>query len=66
MCMWFWGYPVIFYQLFPLFRLSFFLGPISIRIDILWVQLLLDISTDHLEIMHTCSTWSEDVHVILG
>ena len=39
--------------------------PISIRIDILWVQLLLDFSTDHLETMHTFSTWSKDVHVVL-
>ena len=45
-----------FYQLFPLFRLSFFPAPISIRIDILWAQLSLDFSTDHLETMHTCST----------
>ena len=30
------------------------------------MQLFLDFSTDHLETMHTCSTWSEDVHVILG
>ena len=42
---------------------SFFAAPISIRIDILWAQLLLDFSTDHLETMHT---WSEDVHVVLG
>ena len=38
---------------------------ISIRIDILWAQLL-DFSTNHLETMHTCSTWSEDLHVVLG
>ena len=52
---------------FSVFRLSFFFpGPISIRIDILCVQLLLSVSTDHLETMHICSTWSEDVHVVLG
>ena len=44
----------------------FFPGPISIRTDILWAQLLLDFSTDYLETMHTCSTWSEDVRVVLG
>ena len=26
----------------------------------------LDFSTDHLETIHTCSTWSEDVHVVRG
>ena len=63
MCKWFCGYPPItFYQLFPVF----FPGPITIRIDILWAQLLIDFSIDHLETMHTCSTWSEDVHVVLG
>ena len=66
-CIWFCGYHhVIFYQLFPLFRLSFFSGQITIRIDILWAQILLEFSTDHLKTRHTCSTWSEDVHVVLG
>ena len=36
------------------------------RIDILWAQLLLGFSTDHLETMHICFTWTEDVHVVLG
>ena len=63
MCMCFWDYPpVIFYQLFPLFQHR----QISIRIDTLWVQLILEFSTDHFETIHTCSTWSEDVHVVLG
>ena len=63
---WFWVYPPdTFYLLFPLFRFSF-PDPIGIRIDILGAQLLLDFSTDHLETMHTSSTWSEDVHVLLG
>ena len=44
----------------------FFPSPVSIRIDILCAQLLLDFSIDHLETMHTCSTWSENVCVILG
>ena len=44
----------------------FFSGPICIRIDILWAQLLLDFSTDHLESIQTCFTWSEDVHVVLS
>ena len=52
--------------LFLHFRLNFFPCPICIRIDIWWVQLPLDFSTDHLETMHTCSTWSEDEHVVLG
>ena len=66
-CLWFWGYPpVIFYHFFHFFGLVFFPGPISIRIDILWAHLLLDFSTDHLETMHSCSTWSEDVDVVLG
>ena len=52
-----------FYQLFPL---SFFPGSISIRINILWAQLLLNFSTDHLETMHTFSTWPEHVHVVFG
>ena len=34
---------------FPLFRLSFFPGPISIRIATFWAQLLLEFSTDHFE-----------------
>ena len=38
---------------------------IAIRIDTLWAQLLLEFSTDHFETMHTCSTWSVDVHVVL-
>ena len=45
MCMCFWGYPpVICYQLF----FNFFdalLGPVNIRIDTLWVQLILQFST---------------------
>ena len=57
-CVWFWGYsPVMFYQPFPLFRLRFFSIQISIRIDILSLQFLLDFSTDYLETMHTCSVY---------
>ena len=37
-----------------------------VRIDTLWAQLLLQLSTDHFETMHTCSIWSEDVRVIFG
>ena len=48
MCVWFWSYPpIIFYQLFSLFWLIFF--PISVGIDTLWVQLLLEFSTNHFE-----------------
>ena len=46
--------------------LYFFPGSITIRIDTLWAQLLLEFSIDHFETMHTCSTWSVDVHVVLG
>ena len=67
MCMWFWDYPATsFINFFLLFQVSFFPSPISIRIDILWAQLLPDFSADHLETMHTCSTWSEDLPVVLG
>ena len=31
----------------------------------MWAQLL-EFSTDHFETMHICSTWSEDVPVVLG
>ena len=48
------------------YDLFFFSGPMTIRIDTLWEQLLLEFSTDHFETMHTCSTWSVDVHVALG
>ena len=55
MCVWFKGYPpIICYQLFLLFLQSF-PGPISIGID-----------TNHSEIVHICSKWSEDVRVVLG
>ena len=57
----FWGYsPVIFINLFHFFDLVFS------RSDTLWAQLLLEFSTDHFETVHICSTWSADVHVVLG
>ena len=58
--------PIIFYQLFPLFRLAFFPGLNRIRIDTLWAQLFLVFF--YSETMHTCTccTWSEDVHVVFG
>ena len=54
MCPWFWGYPptIFFYHFFYFFFPYFFPGPISIRIDTLWAQLLLEFSTDHSETMH--------------
>ena len=56
--MWFWVVLLLFLStFFSFFRLSCFPGPISIRLNIL---------CDHLETMHTCSTWSLDVHVVLG
>ena len=45
---------------------NFFPSCITIRIDTLWAQLLLEFSTDHFETMHICFTWSEDVHLVLG
>ena len=39
---------------------------ITIRIDTLWAQLLLEFSIDHFYTMHTCSTSSVDVHVVFG
>ena len=66
MCIWFWGYSTIFYiNFFYVFDLVF-QGSIIIRIDTLWTQFLLQFSTDNLETMHTCSTWSVDVHMVLG
>ena len=55
-----------FLSTFSIFSTWFFLGPVSIKTYILWAQLLLDFSTDHLETMHTCSSWSEDVHIVLS
>ena len=49
-----------------LFSTSFFPGPITIRLDTLWAQLLLEFSTNHFETNLTCTSWSEDVHVVLG
>ena len=68
LCVWFWGHPpIIFYQLSStFFDLVFFPGPISIGIDTLWAQLLLEFFTNHFETMHICSTWTEDVRVVLG
>ena len=43
-----------------------FSGPVSIGIDTLWPQLLMDFSTNHFETMHICSTWFEDVRVVFG
>ena len=51
-------------SIFSTFSTYFFPGSISIRIDILWAQLL-EFSTGHFETVHTCSAWSEDVHVVL-
>ena len=49
------------------FYLVFFSGQITIRIeDTLWAQLLLEFSPDHFETMHTCSSWSVHVQVVLG
>ena len=51
---------------FSAFLTYFFPGPISIRIDVGATPPRLFFFTDHLETMRTCSTWSEDVHVVLG
>ena len=54
------------YFFINLFHFLTFPGPISIGIDTLWAQLLLEFSTNHFETMHICPTWSEDVRVVLG
>ena len=54
-----------FLSTFPTFFTYFFPGQIIIRIDTMWAQLLLEFSTDHFETMHTCFTWSVDVHMVL-
>ena len=68
MCIWFWGYPPLFFINFFLFYylIFFFSGQITIRIDTLRVQLFLEFSTHHFETRHTCSTWCVDVLVALG
>ena len=58
--------PLFFINFFHFFNLVFFSGQITITIDTLWEQLLLEFSTDHFETIHNCSTWSVDVHVVLG
>ena len=45
--------------------ITFFSGLITFRIDTLWTQLL-EFSIDRFETMHTCSTWTVGVHVVLG
>ena len=42
--------PLFLYQLFPLFQLILFSGPIIVRIDTLWVHVLLEFSTDDLQL----------------
>ena len=54
-----------FINFFHFFYLDF-PGLISIGIDTLWAQLLLELSTDHFETMHICSTWSEELCLVLG
>ena len=69
-CMCCWGYhPVIFYQLFSIISTFFFFFSFSFffqnRLVLeLWMQLILQFSTDRFWTMHTCSTWSVDV--VLG
>ena len=76
----FWNYAYLFYIIWrcacglgvilllflSTFSTKFFPGSVSIKIDILWAQLLLDLSTYHLETMHTFSNWSEDEHMVYG
>ena len=66
-----WWFGMILPLLFIIFSTVltwFFLGRFSIGIDTctLWAELLLEFSTNHFETMHICSTWSEDVRVVLG
>ena len=58
--------PLFYFQFFFLLFRPIFSGLISTRIDTLCAQLLLEFSTDHFETMHTSSTWSVDLHVVLG
>ena len=55
-----------FFHFFDLVFFFFSSGPITIRIDTLWAQLLLEFSTHHFETMHICSTLSINVCVVLG
>ena len=57
---------LLFLSTFFYFLTYLFPGLISIRIDNLEAQLLLQLFTDHFETMHTFSTWSEDVRVVLS
>ena len=54
----------LFFSTFSTFLTWFFPGPITIGIDTLWAQLLIEVSTNHFETTHICCTWSEDVHVV--
>ena len=63
MCVCFWVIFSLFVIIFSHFFDLVFPGPISIGKDTLC---LLEFSTDHFETMHICSTWSEDVCVVLG
>ena len=51
MCVWFWDYPsIMFLPTFSTFSANYFPGPISIRIDTLWSQHLLEFSTGILKL----------------
>ena len=56
----------LFLSTFSLF-IDVFQVPVSISLGTSWVQLILEFPTHHFQTMrHTCSTWSEDVRVVLG
>ena len=65
MCVWFGGFLPLFFIDFCLFFDLVFSGPISFKINTLWAQRFLELSADHFETVHACSTRSENVHVVL-
>ena len=57
--------PTCFLSTFSTFLTYFFPGPVSIEIDTLWAQLL-EFLPVIMKLLYICSTWSEDVCVVLG
>ena len=56
-----------FFHFFNLFFFFFFQVRLLLEyVDTLWAQLLLEFSADHFETIHTYSTWSVDVHMVMG
>ena len=69
MCMCLWGYPlIIFINFFHFFDVVFqvYLVLEYRFLLTLWAQFILQFSILHFSTMHTCSTWSEGVRMVLG